>query len=76
MEPFFYSILDIEKTLLELDKVIMFHDVCPRVESIILGNPNRSDDLNEFLDAMESLYDAKIYFEKNNPQSVELENVV
>lgn len=59
-----------------MDRVITFHDVCTQVEPIILGNPNRSNDLNEFLDAMESLYEAKIYFEKNNPQSVELENVV
>lgn len=54
----------------------MFHDVCPRVESIILGRPNGSDGLNEFLDAMEKLREAQNYFEKNNPQSVELENVV
>lgn len=54
----------------------MFHDVCPRVESIILGRPNGTDDLNEFLDAMDRLLEAQNYFEKNNPQSVELENVV
>lgn len=54
----------------------MFHDVCPRVESIILGRPNGSDGLNEFLDAMDRLQEAQNYFEKNNPQSVELENVV
>lgn len=54
----------------------MFHNVCPMVESIILGRPNGSDDLNEFLEAMEKLCEAQKYFEKNNPQSVELENVV
>lgn len=54
----------------------MYHDVCPMVESTILGRPNASDGLNEFLDAMERLHEAQIYFEKNNPQSVELENVV
>lgn len=73
---FMFFILDIEKTLLELDRVIMYHDVCPRVESIILGRPNGSDGLNEFLDAMDRLHEAQNYFEKNNPQSVELENVV
>jgi len=62
--------------MFELDRVIMYHDVCPRVESIILGRPNGSDGLNEFLDAMEKLCEAQNYFEKNNPQSVELENVV
>lgn len=62
--------------MVELDKVIMFHDVCSRVESIILGRPNGSDGLNEFLDAMYRLQEAQNYFEKNNPQSVELENVV
>uniref|UniRef100_A0A2H8TL34 Exocyst complex component 7 n=1 Tax=Melanaphis sacchari TaxID=742174 RepID=A0A2H8TL34_9HEMI len=66
---------NIEKTMFALDRVIMFHDVCPRVESIILGRPNGSDGLNEFLDAMEKLREAQNYFEKNNPQSVELENV-
>jgi len=63
--------------MFELDRVIMYHDVCPRVESIILGRPNGgSDGLNEFLDAMEKLREAQNYFERNNPQSVELENVV
>jgi len=47
------------------------------VESTILSRPNASTNgLNEFLDAMERLHEAQIYFEKNNPQSVELENVV
>lgn len=46
------------------------------MESIILSRPNGQDGLNEYLDAMERLYEAKNYFEKNNPQSVELENVV
>lgn len=59
-----------------MDRVIMFHDVCPRVESIILGRPNGPDGLNEYLDAMERLHEAQNYFERNNPQSVELENVV
>lgn len=54
----------------------MFHNVCPMVESTILSRPNASNGLNEFLDAMERLHEAQIYFEKNNPQSVELENVV
>lgn len=55
----------------------MFHNVCPMVESTILSRPNASTNgLNEFLDAMERLHEAQIYFEKNNPQSVELENVV
>lgn len=75
-EIHFIFISDVEKTLMELDRVIMYHDVCPRVESIILGRPNGSDDLNEFLDAMERLHEAQNYFENNNPQSVELENVV
>lgn len=71
-----FNILDVEKTLSELDRVITFHDVCPRVESIILGRPNGPDGLNEYLSAMEKLHEAQNYFEKNNPQSVELENVV
>ncbi|XP_050536119.1 exocyst complex component 7 isoform X2 [Daktulosphaira vitifoliae] len=66
---------NVEKTLFELDRVITYHDVCPQVESIILSRPNGPDGLNEYLDAMEKLLEAQVYFEKNNPQSVELENV-
>lgn len=50
------------------------------VEPIVRAGPgpieNGGSGLDAFLQAMNKLQLAQEYFEKNNPQSVELENVV
>lgn len=50
------------------------------MEPIVRAGPgpvaNGGSGLNAFLQAMNKLQLAQEYFEKNNPQSVELENVV
>ncbi|XP_075224863.1 exocyst complex component 7 isoform X2 [Lycorma delicatula] len=65
---------NIEKTLSALDHVIAYYSVAQEVESIVRGGPSVSG-LDEFLAAILKLQNALNYFEKNNPQSVELENV-
>lgn len=70
---------DIEKTLSALDTVINFYTVSQEVDSIIRAGPSHSGDdsnsLKIFLKAMEKLQTAQEYFQKHNPQTVELENV-
>jgi exocyst complex protein 7 len=41
----------------------------------VRGGPNGAGGLDGFLEAMNRLYNAQRYFQKNNPSSVELENV-
>ncbi|KAJ1527312.1 hypothetical protein ONE63_008830 [Megalurothrips usitatus] len=70
---------NIERTLLALEHVISFYSVSQEVEPIIRMGPGPSQNgiptLEPFLRAMDRLQSALEYFEKNNPQSVELENV-
>lgn len=66
---------NIDHTLSYLDHVIGFYSICTDVESIIRTGPAGPKGLDTFLAAMTKLNQAQNYFEKNNPQSVELENV-
>ncbi|XP_015172351.1 PREDICTED: exocyst complex component 7 [Polistes dominula] len=66
---------NIEKTLCILDHAIGYYGVCQEVEKSIRNGPSSSAGLNNFLDSMNRLYNAQRYFQKNNPSSVELENV-
>ncbi len=65
---------NIDRTLEALDHVIAFHNVSKEVESTVRGGPEAVS-LEEFLQAMSRLKGALDYFERNNPQSIELENV-
>jgi exocyst complex protein 7 len=66
--------------LTALDHVIAFYGVSQEVEPVVRAGPgpiaNGGSGLDVFLQAMNKLQLAQEYFEKNNPQSVELENVV
>ncbi|KAJ9587571.1 hypothetical protein L9F63_019002 [Diploptera punctata] len=70
---------NIERTLTALDHVIGFYGVSQEVEPVVRAGPgpiaNGGSGLDSFLQAMDKLQTAQEYFEKNNPQSVELENV-
>lgn len=65
---------NIERTLAALDHVIGYYSVAQEVEVTVRSGPFVAG-LDEFLAAMQRLQAALHYFEKNNPQSVELENV-
>lgn len=65
---------NIERTLAALDHVIGYYSVAQEVEVTVRSGPFVAG-LDEFLAAMQRLQSALHYFEKNNPQSVELENV-
>lgn len=65
---------NIERTLAALDHVIGYYSVAQEVEITVRSGPFVAG-LDEFLAAMQRLQTALHYFEKNNPQSVELENV-
>ena len=45
------------------------------MEGSVRAGPNGPGGLDGFLEAMNRLYNAQRYFQKNNPSSVELENV-
>lgn len=68
-------ISDIEKVLSLLDHVIGYYSVAEDVAETIKAGPNIKG-LDEYLACLNKLKGAQSYFEKNNPQSVELENVV
>jgi exocyst complex protein 7 len=78
--PITLTCTDVERTLAELDHVIGFYGVSQEVEAVVRAGPGPGADaesrLEPFLAAMTKLQAAQEYFEKNNPQSVELENVV
>lgn len=65
---------NIERTLAALDHVIGYYSVAQEVEITVRSGPFVAG-LDDFLAAMQRLQTALHYFEKNNPQSVELENV-
>lgn len=67
---------DIEKSISALDHVIGYYNVSTEVESVIRTGSSNPNGLDEFLNALDKLKQAQTYFEKNNPQSIELENVV
>ncbi|XP_045598801.1 exocyst complex component 7 isoform X2 [Procambarus clarkii] len=66
--------LNTEKTLQELDYVISFYNVAGQVEAVIKERPS-SIGVPQYLEAMNRLAETCKYFEQNNPQSVEIENV-
>lgn len=72
-----YTQLDIDCTLQLLDNVIGYYEVSSNVEHVIEKGPGESGiELERYIDALNRLYNAQKYFEKNIPQSVELINVV
>ncbi|XP_050311294.1 exocyst complex component 7 [Anthonomus grandis grandis] len=67
---------NIENTMQLLDNVISYYEVSSNVEHIIEKGPGESGvELNKYIDALNRLFNAQKYFEKNIPQSVELINV-
>lgn len=69
---------NIDKTLAALDSVIDFYNVSKEVESTVRSGPSISSglgDLDDFLQTMSKLRGSLDYFERSNPQSIELENV-
>lgn len=58
-----------------MDHAIGYYGVCQEVESSVRAGPNGAGGLEGFLDSMNRLWNAQHYFQKNNPSSVELENV-
>lgn len=69
--------VDIECTMQLLDNVIGYYEVSGNVEHIIEKGPGEGGiELDRYIDALNRLYNAQKYFEKNIPQSVELINVV
>ncbi|KAK9502985.1 hypothetical protein O3M35_011654 [Rhynocoris fuscipes] len=65
---------NIEKTLVSLEVVIGYYSLAEEVDSTIRAGPSSSS-LDEYIAVMNRVRQALSYFEKNNPQSVELENV-
>lgn len=59
----------------ELDYVISFYNVAGQVEGVIKERPSGIG-VPQYLKAMDRLAETCKYFEQNNPQSVEIENVV
>ncbi|XP_042219724.1 exocyst complex component 7-like isoform X2 [Homarus americanus] len=66
--------LNTEKTLQELDYVISFYNVAGQVEAVVKERPSGIG-VPKYLEAMDRLAETCKYFEQNNPQSVEIENV-
>ncbi|XP_066246690.1 exocyst complex component 7 isoform X2 [Euwallacea similis] len=67
---------NIDCTLQLLDNVIGYYEVSSNVEHVIEKGPGEGGiDLDKYIDALNRLYNAQKYFEKNIPQSVELINV-
>eukprot|EP00095_Tigriopus_kingsejongensis_P002408 snap_masked-scaffold934_size79169-processed-gene-0.19 protein:Tk02408 transcript:snap_masked-scaffold934_size79169-processed-gene-0.19-mRNA-1 annotation:"exocyst complex component 7" len=68
---------NIEQTLVSLDHVIAFYKVADEVEKTVETGPSLGEDgsLEHYLQTMSRLKGALDYFERHNPQSIELENV-
>ncbi|KAJ3644435.1 hypothetical protein Zmor_022168 [Zophobas morio] len=67
---------NIDRTLVLLDNVISYYNVSSEVESVIEKGPGEGGiELEEYLHSLNRLAKAQNYFIKQNPQSVELENV-
>ena len=58
-----------------MENVIGYHNVSKEVENVVRSGPS-STSVDEFLQCLNSIESAIKYFEANNPQSVELENLV
>jgi len=66
---------NIDKTLEALDHVIDFYNVSKEVENVVKAGPSAANNLEEFLQTMSRLRSSLDYFERSNPQSIELENI-
>ncbi|KAJ8724747.1 hypothetical protein PYW07_015705 [Mythimna separata] len=68
---------NMERTVRSLDHVINYYMVSRELADLIQAGPHTSttESLNVYLEALDKLADAQGYFNKNNPQSVELENI-
>ncbi|KAG6447813.1 hypothetical protein O3G_MSEX005193 [Manduca sexta] len=68
---------NMERTVKALDHVINYYMVTRELADLIQAGPHTAtvDSLNIYLEALDKLSDAQTYFNKNNPQSVELENI-
>ncbi|KAF6203241.1 hypothetical protein GE061_003659 [Apolygus lucorum] len=65
---------NIEKALSSLDNVIGYYSVAEEVDATVRAGTS-SKSLEDYIAVLNRLKNALSYFEKNNPQSVELENV-
>ncbi|XP_037093563.1 exocyst complex component 7-like [Pollicipes pollicipes] len=66
---------NVEKTLSRFDHVISYYNVSKEVDPIIRNGPAATN-TETYLMAMARLQDALTFFQSNNSQSVELENVM
>ncbi|XP_068628028.1 exocyst complex component 7 [Battus philenor] len=68
---------NMERTVKALDHVINYYMVSRELADLIQAGPHTSstESLNIYLEALDKLAEAQNYFNKNNPQSVELENI-
>ncbi|GBP03185.1 Exocyst complex component 7 [Eumeta japonica] len=68
---------NMEKTAKSLDHVINNYMVARELADFVTAGPNTAspDTLNSYLEALNKLAEAQTYFNKNNPQSIELENI-
>ncbi|XP_047989125.1 exocyst complex component 7 [Leguminivora glycinivorella] len=68
---------NMERTVKALDHVITYYMVSRELADLVQAGPHTSntDTLNIYLEALDKLAEAQNYFNKNNPQSVELENI-
>ncbi|CAG9791727.1 unnamed protein product [Diatraea saccharalis] len=68
---------NMERTVKALDHVINFYMVSRELADLVQAGPHTSstESLNLYLEALDKLAEAQAYFNKNNPQSVELENI-
>lgn len=68
---------NMERTVKALDHVINYYMVSRELADLIQAGPNTTttESLNIYLEALDKLAEAQNYFNKNNPQSVELENI-
>lgn len=71
----FIRSLDIDRALSSLDNVIGYYSVAEEVDATVRAGPSAKS-LDDYIAVLNRLKNALSYFEKNNPQSVELENVV
>ncbi|XP_050342006.1 exocyst complex component 7 isoform X2 [Nymphalis io] len=68
---------NMEHTVTALDHVINYYMVSRELADLIQAGPHTgsTESLNIYLEALDKLAEAQNYFNKNNPQSVELENI-
>ncbi|XP_023944218.2 exocyst complex component 7 isoform X1 [Bicyclus anynana] len=68
---------NMERTVTALDHVINYYMVSRELSDLIQAGPHTgsTESLNMYLEALDKLAEAQNYFNKNNPQSVELENI-